>query len=369
LAAFVTLGLFSSCAQHQDRVRIGVLLPLSGPLSSFGQECLTGLQIARDEINAAGGLPSGKKIELVLADTRGDPGETDDAVRTLINVERVPLIIGEVLSSNSLVAASICQSEGVPLLSPGSTNPKVTEAGDYVATVCFSDPFQGLAMATFARNTLKARTAVVVSDANSDYSRDLASHFSRRFRDLNGQVLREIWYVQGATDFAPEIQDIQHYRPDCVFVPGYYIEAATFLKQARAAGVKIPFLGGDGWESPRIFEMAGEALAPSYITSHFSPQDRDSLVQRFVKTYEGTHKSKPTALAALGYDALRVASQAIARAHAPNREAIREAILSTAGFHGVTGTITIGPDRSASKDVFILRGEKGSFAFVSRMSP
>lgn len=364
------LAVFSglSCAGKQDKVRIGALLPLSGPVASFGQECLKGLQIARDEINAKGGV-LGKKIELVLADTEGDPGETEGAVRTLIYTERVPLIIGEVLSSNSLVAAPICQAAKVPLLSPGSTNPRVTQVGDYISRVCFSDPFQGLAMANFARNTLKARTAIVVSDANSDYSRGLAEFFSKRFRELNGEILREIWYVQGATDFSPDIDDIKQFQPDCVFVPGYYIEAALFIKQARDQGIRTTFLGGDGWDSPRLFELGGDAIEGCFITTHFSAQDQDPPVQDFVRKYEASYKEKPGALAALGYDALKVAADAIGRARSLDRTAIRDAVNSTKGVKGVTGTITLDKERDAIKDVVVLKVAGRKFEFVNRVRP
>jgi len=364
---FLSLSLLN-CTRQQDKIRIGVLLPLSGSTASFGQECLKGLQIARDEINGQGGIRE-KRIELVLADTQGDTQETERAVRTLIYTERVLLVIGEAVSANSLVAAPLCQKAKVPMISPASTNPKLTEVGDYIFRVCFSDPFQGSAMANFARNTLKTKTALIVSDANSEYSRGLAEFFSKRFRELNGTILREIWYVQGENDFTPEIEEILQNRPDCVFVPGYYVDSATLIRQARAKGIKTIFLGGDGWDSPRLFELAGPAIEGSYITTHFSSEDRDSLVQEFVKKYETSYKRKPGAMSALGYDALKVVAQAIEKANIFNRVAIRETLSDTKGVRGVTGTITLDRERNAIKDVVVLKTLKDRFTFVEKVSP
>ncbi|MBT7609575.1 MAG: ABC transporter substrate-binding protein [Bacteriovoracaceae bacterium] len=358
-------------ALSQDEIVIGAVFPMTGAIATYGQESVNGIKMALEVINKSGDLA--KKIRLIVEDNKGEPVDSSNAVRKLINIDNVHAIIGSVASSNTLAGAPIAQQNKVPMLTPASTNAKVTMTGDYISRTCFTDDFQGVVMAKFAHETLKKSKALIIVDNSSDYSKGLAKVFSTEFTKLGGTLLGttdEFTYTQKDTDFRSLLRKVKRQNPDVIFLPGYYTEVGLMLKQAKQLGMSVPFLGGDGWDSPKLQELAGpEAIKGNYISSHFSPDDQDPTVKSFVDAYTESFKQKPGAMAALGYDGMLVLADALKRAGELNHRNIRDAIAKTAGFKGVTGSITIDAARNATKSAVVLETTPAGMAFKQKVAP
>ncbi|MET0626362.1 MAG: ABC transporter substrate-binding protein [Pyrinomonadaceae bacterium] len=340
-------------------ILVGVYGDLSGQTSSFGESTRNGAQMAIDEINAAGGI-NGRKVQAVVEDDQGQPQQASTVVTKLINQDKVVAIIGEVASSNSLAAAPRAQEAKVPMITPSSTNPKVTQVGDYIFRVCFTDDFQGAVAAKFAANTLKAKKAAILGDFQSDYSKGMTQYFVQEFTGAGGQIVAQQSYTQTDADFKGQLTNIRAAAPDVIFVPGYYGQVGVIAKQAKELGITAPLLGGDGWDSPKLFELGGASLDGAYMVNHYSTDDPSPAVQKFVAAYKAKYGAVPDAIAALGYDAMNVLADAIRRAGTTESAKLRDAIAATKGFAGVTGSININESRDAVKPavVFELRDRK-----------
>jgi branched-chain amino acid transport system substrate-binding protein len=325
--------------------------------------------MAADEINAAGGI-NGRQVQLIHEDDQGEPGKAATVTAKLINQDQVRALIGEVASSNSIAAAPNAQEAKVPMISPSSTNPKVTQVGDYIFRVCFIDPFQGEVMAKFAANTLKAKRAAILLDVNSDYSRGLGQFFEENFTKFGGQIVERQSYTQTDRDFKGQLTSIRSANPEVIFVPGYYGQVGVIAKQAKELGIKAPLLGGDGWDAPQLWDLGGTALNGAYMVNHYSVDDPSPAVQKFVaaytKRYSGT---PPDAIAALGYDAMKVLADSIRRAGTTDGQKLRDAIAQTANFLGVTGTISINQERNAVKPATVFELQSGRYVFKENIYP
>lgn len=366
LAAAVLLP---SCRRSSgDEILIGEYGSLTGTTATFGQSTDNAIQLAFDEINAAGGL-LGKKVKVLVEDDQSKPEEAATAVTKLINQNHVVAMLGEVSSSRSLAAAPICQANGVPMISPSSTNPRVTQVGDYIFRVCFIDPFQAEVGARIAWETLKLKKVAILSDVRNDYSVGLQTFFRQHFKQLGGEIVAEQSYSEGDSDFRAQLTQIKSANPEAIYVPGYYTEVATIARQARELGIAIPLIGGDGWDSPRLWEIGGEALNGCYFSNHYSVDDPAPAVQKFVADYRKRYNQTPDALAALGYDAARILADAITRAGATSGDKIRDALAATKSFQGVTGQITINAERNAVKPAVVLKIENGKFVYVDTIKP
>jgi len=349
-----------------NEIVIGEYGSLTGATATFGQSSKRGIEMAVDAINQSGGV-LGKKLKVLVEDDQGKPEEAQTVVTKLINKDRVVALLGEIASSNSLAAAPVAQAARIPMVSPGSTNPKVTQVGDYVFRVCFIDPFQGLVMAKFAMNTLKVHKVAVLRDIKSDYSVGLANFFVENFKKLGGVIIADESYSQGDKDFTAQLTSLKGKDPEAVFVPGYYTEVGLIARQARKLGIKGPLLGGDGWDSSKLWEIGGDALNGCYYSNHYSVDDPSPILQKFVKDYKArygtTSDSIPDAMAALGYDAALVLADAIKRANSARPDSIKMALSQTKGFMGVTGNTTLDENRNAVKPAVVLEvlvDEKGN---------
>ncbi len=352
-----------------ESVMIGEFASLTGNQATFGQSQHNGLKLAIDEINANGGV-LGKKINLMTEDDQSKSEEAATVVQKLINRDNVVAIIGEVASSNTLAAAPICQNEKIPLLSPASTNPKVTEIGDYIFRVCYIDPFQGTANANFAYNTLHAKNVAVLKDNRNDYSVGLAKYFDSTFTALGGTIIDETTYSNGDKDFNAQLTSLKGHNPDAIFIPGYYTDINLIAIQARDLGITCTLFGGDGWDSPELIGGKGkEALENCYFTTHCSMDDTNATVQNFVKQFKAAYGTTPDAIAALGYDAGKIMIDAIRRANSVAPDAIRTQLAATKGFPGVTGNITIDPRRNATKPLVVLKISGAAFHYFSTIQP
>jgi len=344
-------------------------MDLSGQTSSFGQSSVNGMKMAADEINKAGGV-NGRQVELVIEDDQGRPEQAATVVTKLVNQDRVHAILGEVASSNSLAAAPIAQQAKIPMISPSSTNPKVTAVGDYIFRVCFIDPFQGDVMAKFAANTLKAKTAAILLDVNSDYSRGLTQFFEASFTGLGGQVIQKQSYTQTDRDFSGQLTAIRSAKPDVIFIPGYYGQVGVIAKQAKQLGITAPLLGADGWDAPQLWELGGDALNGAFMANHYSIDDPAPAIQKFVTDYKGRYNGlAPDAIAALGYDSLKVLADAIGRAGTTDAAKLRDAIAQTSNLSSVTGNITINAERNAVKPAVVLELQNGKFVYKETIKP
>jgi branched-chain amino acid transport system substrate-binding protein len=352
-----------------DVIKIGEFASLTGKEAAFGQSSHKGTELAIEELNAAGGV-LGKKIELITEDNRSTAGESATIAKKLITRDKVVALLGEVASGRSLEAGPIAQANRIPMISPSSTNPKVTETGDYIFRVCFIDPFQGQLLASFARRTLKAQKVAIFSDVSAPYSVGLAQYFRGPFEAGGGKIVSEQKYTSGDKDFSAQLTAIKAARPDAIIVPGYYNEVGLIVRQARQLGIKVPLFGGDGWEAPELLQLAGaEALEGTYYSTHFSSESTEPLAQKFVAAYKAKYNETPDAMAALGYDSAMVLADAIKRAGTTDGPKLREALAATSNFPSATGATTLNEKRDATKPAVIITAKDGKFQYVETVSP
>lgn len=358
-----------ACQQRTDEIRIGEFGSLTGGTATFGTSSHEGTMLALDEINAGGGL-LGKPVRVVTEDNQSKPEESVTAVLKLIKQDQVVAVVGEVASSRTLAAAPTCQANHIPLLSPASTNPKVTQIGDYIFRACFIDPFQGSTMAKFAVERLKAKRIAILTDMKNDYSVGLAQFFRETAKKLGAEIVAEESYAEGDIEFKAQLTEIKADNPDVIYVPGYYTECALIARQARELGLNQPLLGGDGWDSPKTIEIGGKAVEGVYITNHYSADDQRPVVQKFIADYKKKYGGKtPDAMAVLGYDAMHMMADAIRRAGSTDGAKIRDALAATRDFPGVSGSISIDADRNARKPIVIVQIRDGKYQFVEAIEP
>ena len=378
LAILASAAVLAGCSKSTDSgtaaadatIKIGEFASLTGKEATFGQSSHKGTQLAIDELNAAGGV-LGKQIEFIYEDNRSTPGESATIAKKLITRDKVVALLGEVASGRSLEAAPIAQANKVPMISPSSTNPKVTETGDYIFRVCFIDPFQGKLLAEFAKRTLKAQKVAVFSDVSAPYSVGLAQFFRESWSAGGGQIVSEQKYTGGDKDFKAQLTVIKNTRPDAIIVPGYYTDAGLIVAQARQLGINVPLFGGDGWEAPELMQIAGAAaLEGTYYSTHFSPESTDPLAQKFVAAYKAKYSDEvPDAMAALGYDSVMVLADAIKRAGSTEGPKLRDALAATKDFPGATGVTSLDAKRDASKPAVIITAKDGKFHYVETIAP
>ncbi len=370
------LAMGSGCEKSSSShgIKVGEFASLSGKEATFGMSSHEGTLLAIEELNAAGGL-LGQKLELITEDDLSKAGEPATVVNKLIARDGVIAVLGEVASSRSLEAAPICQQNRVPMISPSSTNPNVTETGDYIFRVCFIDPFQGTVMANFATKTLKAKKVAVFTDVKSDYSKGLAKFFKESFVGAGGAITAELDFNGGDKDFKAQLTAIKATSPDAVFVPGYYTDVALICIQAKQLGLTVPLFGGDGWESEDLVKIGQEAVEGNYFSTHYHPDVSSPKSAAFVEAYKKRWKNSdgtpklPDAMAALGYDSAMILAEAIRQAGSTEGPKVRDALAATKNFDAVTGRITIDAKRDATKSAVILQVKGGKFRYVETINP
>jgi branched-chain amino acid transport system substrate-binding protein len=362
--ALVTLPMHATLAQ----IKIGAVTCLTGALSTFGVSSMQGARLAKEDINAAGGV-LGQPIEMIVEDNGSKAGEAATITRKFISQDKVVAILGDLTSSATMEAAPLAQAAKIPLLTPSATNIAITKIGDYIFRSCFIDSFTGKIMARFALDQLKAKQAIILTDAKQSYSVGLSDVIRQYFAENGGKITNSISYSSGDTDFRTQLTEVRVAHPDVVFLPGYYTEAALILRQARQLEIACPFVGGEGWDSPALVEIAGKSADGNYYTNHFSAADPSPRVQKFVQTYRAKYHAVPDALAALWYDGARLLFQAVQRAGSTDSTKIRDALASTRDFDGVTGHISIDQNRNASKPGVILKIENGETKMVQQITP
>ncbi|HEX9147641.1 MAG TPA: ABC transporter substrate-binding protein [Thermoanaerobaculia bacterium] len=373
IPTLAALSFLAGCGAEKppgaEGIRVGFFGALTGPTATFAQSGRNGVQMAVEELNAAGGVLGGKHIELLVEDDRGEASEAASAVSKLITRDHVVALIGEQASSRTIAAAPIAQSYGVPMISPTSTSADVTKKGDYIFRVCFTDPYQGAVLSSFARENLKANTAAQLVDVRNDYSVGLAQAFRESFEKAGGRILAEQNYSEGDSDFSAQLTAIRPLDPDVLVVPGYYTDAGLIARQAKALGIRATLLGGDGWDSPKLTEIGGDTVEGAYFSNHYSVDDPSPTVQQFVAAYRKKYGANPDSIAALSYDAARLLADAIRRAGSTEGKRMRDALAETKDFSGVSGMIKMDADRNPIKPAVVLKVEGGRFRFVTAVSP
>ncbi|CAM3516926.1 ABC transporter substrate-binding protein [Hydrogenibacillus schlegelii] len=359
----------------KGEVKIGLNLELSGNVSSYGTSAANGAELAAEELNKQGGI-DGMTIKLVKQDNRSDNAESANVAVRLMTQDQVSAIIGAATSGNTKAMIQLSTENKVPVVSPTATAASVTvdektgQVHPYMFRACFIDPFQGKVAAQFALNDLKAKTAAVYIDSSSDYSKGLAASFIDTFKAAGGTIVAEESYVQKDTDFRSTLTRIKDKNPDVLYVPGYYEEVGLIIKQARELGYTGPIVGGDGWDSPTLLELAGkEALNNTFFTNHYSSEDPDPAVQAFVKAYKDKFGKTPDGFAALGYDAMYLLADAIKRAGSSDPEKIAQALAETKDLQLVTGKISIDENHNPVKAAAIIEFKDGKQTFRTKVQP
>jgi len=369
LVIAVGIGIGLSKRSSDKDIRVGGNFELTGGVASFGLSARNGIALAIEHVNEQDFL-EGRKIKLIEADNKSDNAEATNMATKLISKDKVVATLGPVISSNAIAAGNVAQNLKVPLLTPTGTAPEVTEVGEYVFRACFLDDFQGIAMAEFAYNTLKSRKAAMLVNSGDPYSTGLAKYFKQKFEELGGKIVAEENYLAKDTEFRPQLTKIKDSNADMIYVPGYYEEQGAIVRQAREMGIKVPFTGGDGWDSSKLVEIAGaENLNDVYFTNHYTAADEDPTVQEFVQAYEEKFGQVPDAFAALGYEAGWMLADAIKRAESPTPEAIRDALAETKDLRVLRASISMDENRNPVKDGIIVELKNGEQTLRDVITP
>jgi branched-chain amino acid transport system substrate-binding protein len=371
IAGLMALAMLS-CGGREN-IRIGLVVPLTGDVKTFGESVRNGALLAFEEANIVGGI-NGRRIRVIISDDENDPVETARAGRKLIDADRVVAILGSVSSQCSEPLSDMCQEASIPMITPTSTNPNVTvgkggKRKDFVFRACFIDRFQGTVAARFARDSLKAQTAAVLFDPGNDYSQGLADFFRVAFEEQGGRVLAFLACPVDVPGCDTVLDRVKQKNPDVLFIPYYYNKAGVVAKRARELGITAQLLSGDGWDSPRMLKIAGEAIHGGYFTNHYSSDDPRPVVQEWVHKDQAKYGRQPDALATLGYDGALLLVEALKKVPRPEPAAIRDALALTRDFQGVTGRIAFDEWGNPIKSVVVLQYGPDGAHYVATVAP
>jgi len=379
-AGAVLMGALTGCGGGSkgadgDTIKVGGLLEMTGGSASFGISGKNGIDLALKKINEKGVL-GGKKLSLVVADTKSEASEATNGMQKLISQDKVVAVIGPNQSSAVIASGAINNGAKVVDITPMGTNPDVTvdpktkQVKPYSFRTCFIDPFQGTVMASFASNELKVKRAAIYIDNTSDYAKGLAQFFKENFVKNGGQVVIEEAYLQKDTDFKSTLTKIKAAKPDFIYIPGYYQEVGLIVKQAREMGINVPMAGGDGWDSAKLPEIAGKAaLENTFFSSLYSPDDTSDLNKEFVAEYKKAYNTNPDVFAALAYDSALLVAKAIEDAGSADPAKIAEAMAKIKGFKGVSGEVTFNEQHNPIKSAVIIEHKDGKQTFKTKVNP
>jgi branched-chain amino acid transport system substrate-binding protein len=363
--ALVLMGIPQQ-SSAQDTIKFGAYLPMTGGVAAYGDMEWSGIQVAKEMEPEV----LGKKIEVVLEDTKSEKIDAANAVTLLVEKEKVVGILGEAISGNTMAGNPISEAAKIPSVSPTATNPLVNQNKQYAFRACFIDPFQGEVAARFAIDNLKAKTAAIIIDNAQDYAVGLAKFFEKEFVKLGGKIVATSYIQTGDQDFSAQLSTIQAAKPDIIYAPNYYTEDALMAKQARDLGLKQPILTGDGAQADTLIQIGGAAVENMYFTGHFHKEGASTeRAKEFIKRYEEKFKKEADAFGALGADAYFLLVDAIKRAGTTEGEKVREALANTKDFKAVSGSITMGESGNPIKSMVINKVEGGKFVYVTTINP
>ena len=371
----MTVGIFSGCGAKKDStsettgdIKIGVVLPLTGSISSFGKSGQNGIKLLEEEVNKAGGI-NGRNIKFLFEDDEGKPDTATTVGTKLISNDNVVAIVGPLTSGACIALGPIATQSKIPMVTGTGTNPDVTKkGGEYVYRACFIDPFQGTVIAKFASEDLKATTAAILYDNGNDYSKGLAEFFEKSFVAAGGKIVAKETYATNDKDFKAQLTKIKPTNPDVILLPDYYATVGNIAKQARALDITVPLMGGDGWDSADLFKVGGDAVNGCYLSDHYSADDTSPLIVKFQKDYKAKYTTDADAMAVLNYDAAKILVEAIKTAGKTDGPSIKAALAKT-NIEVVSGKVTFDANRDAIKSAVILKVEGGKFNFVKKLNP
>ena len=364
------MSLAGCSKKESNTIKVGGIAPLSGAVAVYGVECKNGIDLAIEEINAAGGI-DGKALEFVCEDDEGSPDKTVNAFKKLIAKDGVKFVIGSLTSGCTQAVTTLSQASKVLQIAPAATAPAITDAGNYVFRACFIDPFQGTVGGKFAYNNIGARKAAILYDAGNDYSVGLYENFIASFKSLGGEVVAAESYATGDKDFNAQLTKIKNANPDVVYLPDYYGTVALIAKQLRAQGIKAPLVGGDGWDG--LTGNAGEEVLNGFYSNHYADDSTEPAVQNFVSAFKAKYGKAPNSFAALGYDSVYMLRDAIVKAGTTDVAKVRDALEATDGDY-VTGHLTFDEKRNPVKSAVMIElvtGADGSIttAYKTTVNP
>lgn len=376
IAAVMLATVLIGCGQTADsgkEVKIGLNYELSGEAASYGQDTTNGILMALEEINANGGV-LGKPLKEVKLDNKSEPAEATSVATRLATKEKVSLILGPATTGATKATIPVSEKNKIPVISASATADDVTvdDKGvkEYLFRICFNDSFQGTVMANFALNNLKAKNAVIMMDNSSDYGKGLARTFKDTFTKNGGTIVAEEAFVKGEKDFSAVLTKVKDMQFDILLIAGYYSEAGLIIKQARGLGIDKPVLGGDGFDSPVLQELAGnEALNQVYFSNHYSSLDQDPAIVSFIEKYKSKYNKEPNAFNALGYDLAYFAADAIKRADSADPVKVKDAIAATQSFKGVTGSFSIDQNHNPVKTAIVIELKDGKQVSAVKVEP
>jgi branched-chain amino acid transport system substrate-binding protein len=348
--------------------KVGAYLSLSGAETQFGVETKEGIELAVDEVNKKGGA-KGRLIKVLYEDDKSNPQETNSKVLQLITRDKVVALLGEVASSRSTIGGIVANKYKIPMITPSSTAPEVTQIGPFVFRVCFTDDIQGQMGAEFIVKKMGKKRIGLLYASDDVYSSGLAQQFRDAAKKLGGDVVIAKSFLHTETNFTTYINEIRDAKPELIYAPIYYNAMVPIARQAKAA--RVPgsmFVGGDGWDAETLLTDAGEEMEGAFFTNHYAPDVPWPNSQRFLKDYKERFKHDPSSLSALGYDSALLLFDAIGRAKADTPEAIRDAIAETKNFVGATGTVTMDAQRNADKSIVIVQIKNKKFTYYAAVN-
>lgn len=358
----------ANVSNNSDQIMIGSTFPLTGQYSNYGQSTVNGMEMAIEEINEAGGI-NGKKINLEPLD---DKGELTDAVTSYNKLAQngAQAVVGTSTSSPSLAIAEASLADGIPVITPTGTEESITEGKENVFRTCFTNPYQGELLAIFAKDKLEAKTAAILVNSASDYSTGIAKSFEKKAEELGIKIVSKESYGENDTDFKAQLTSIASEDPDVLLIPEYYEKLALITPQARDAGIKADFIGGDGWDGilKTMDQSSYDIIQDSYFTNHFSIEDDNPKVKDFIEAYREKYGEDPTAFSALGYDTIYIIKEGFESADSDTNEDRNKAIKDL-DFDGITGAFKFDENNNPQKDASIMKIDNGEYRFDSIVSP
>lgn len=357
-------GLLFTTQVFSLEVKVGSVLSLTGTLGSYGQDAKKGMELALSEMGN-----SEPKIKMYTEDTLSTPAEAAKAINKLISSDKVSVVIGDMTSSNTIAAASIAEKSKIPIVSPSATNDSITQGKKYIFRACFIDSFQGTVMATFASQNLKAKTAIILEDSDSDYSKGLSKSFVEHFTKNGGLVTKVLRYSQKDTSYTSQLSEVRKSKPDIIFIPGFHQQVGVILRESKDLQIKSKVLGGDGWDTPELKQIAKGAENGSYISNHYIASGENKKLQSFVKAYKEKFKEEPSAFAALAYDSLYMVRKAIVDAKSNDPEKITAGLAAIKNFEGVTGVISMDKNHNPLKPAVVLEFTPNGYKYITSVNP
>ena len=357
-----------SAAANADKYVIGASFELTGNVANYGKSTLSGLKLAVDQVNKAGGV-NGKQLVVVESDNKSEPAESGNSVTKLITQDKVVAVVGPATSGCVFAATPVVTSNKVPLIAPCATAPAITvdngQVKEFIFRACFIDPFQGRVMAEFADKTLGVKNVAILHDASSDYSKGLAEVFEKTLNEKGGKVVAKEAFLSKDIDFKAALTKIKAANPEAIYIPGYYEEVAKIIKQTREIGLNVPLIGCDGWDSPKLVEIAGpEALNNTYFSSAFSVQDQTESVQKFIADYKAMYQKDPDIFCMQGYNAGLVLADALKRAgDGADGTKLAAAIAATKDLPVASGKLTYDKDHNPIISAIIIEMKDGVQSF------